>query len=255
MKKILIALSLFLILLTGCSGKGADYREAVEAYNNQDYQTAIEIFETLGDYKDSVSYLNQSKQMSIVQHIDELGDNIDDEAALAELISECKNLTQEQFAQLSNSAEFEEKFTAYVDNLGQSAQWDTALSLIQDATMLSDDCVKNCLIIYGKWASIDSAEDYVRDHLKSPRSYYRYDASVSTPKEGQENYTVDVYLDYGATNSFGAEVTNEDKFIVEFEIDMSTRSVQFECLGDWMSAISDALEEASDGVSGKAPQF
>lgn len=244
MKKAIAILCLVMMLLSGCSSERADYKKAVEAYENQDYQSAIEIFETLGNYEDSADYLIKATQGIVEQKIDELGSSIEDDAALSELLAVCNSLTQEQFSQISNAATFEELFALHVDALGKSSKWDKALDLIQRTTILSDDCTKTCLESYGRWACIESAEDHIKEQLKSPKSYYRYKASVSTPLEREEYYIVDVYLDYGATNSFGGEVTSEEKIVVHFTIDLESRSVQFDCIGNELDVLADALEKA-----------
>ena len=247
MKRIMVVLCCIVpMFLSGCSSNRSTYNKAVDAYESKDYQNAIELFEELGDYEDSASYLIKATQGIAGQKISDLGDSIEDENELSDLMGICESLTQEQFAQISNASTFEGLFAAYIDELGSHTKWDEAIELIQDATMLSDDCIQECLKIYGRWASIESAEDYIKEQLKSPKSYSRYKASVSNAREdeSEEFYSVDVYLDYGATNSFGAEVRDKEKILVHFSIDLDSKSVQFDCIGNELDILADALERA-----------
>lgn len=115
--------------------------------------------------------------------------------------------------------------------------------MLEPLSFVSVECMEECLITYGRWACVDVAEDYVKEQLKSPRSYYRYKASVTAPnyKEDEGYYIVNVYLDYGAENSFGAEVTDSTQICVHYYIDVENRTVEFDCIGDALDMLKDAL--------------
>lgn len=62
MKKTLIALivcACAIFMLTACDSNKKDYEDAVELYNNHDFNTAAEKLEALGDYEDSKIYLEK----------------------------------------------------------------------------------------------------------------------------------------------------------------------------------------------------
>ena len=60
---LLISISLVFLLVACDSSK---YSQATTAYNSQDYETAISLFEELGDYKDSKEQLKKSLDVFIV---------------------------------------------------------------------------------------------------------------------------------------------------------------------------------------------
>lgn len=222
-----ILLAVLIVVLTGCSQ--SDYRAAVSAYEKKDYETAISLFDGLGSYEDSESYLLAATQEYAEDMISEMGKQINSEEKLNEFISICKNLTQEEFAQIESAEDFEEMFSDYVGSLGQSNNWEEGLSLVQKATFLSPEGTENALVSCGRWGCIESAEARLKESLKSPRSYYRYSASVSLPRESAGHYVVTVTLNYGATNSFGAEVTSDITLPVDLYVDLEDIDVRINC--------------------------
>lgn len=244
MRKLVAIICFLLVFLSGCSSERSDYNKGVKAYESEDYQSALDIFKTLGNYKDSTDYLVKATQGVVESAIDEFGDSIENQTDLTDFIVTSTYLTREQFSEIPNASKFEELFISYIDGLGKQAKWDKALDSIQDVTMISEECTKTCLESYGRWACIESAESYVKARLKSPKSYYRYSASVSTPQEREEYYIVNVYLKYGATNGFGGEVTSNEQIVVHFVIDLDSRTVQFDCIGNASDLLSDALKNA-----------
>ena len=72
------------------------------------------------------------------------------------------------------------------------------------------------------------AEKYIVSRLKSPRSYYCYslDAKcfvVGTDEDNEHRGTVDIT--YGATNSFGGEVTDELHFSLRFKLNSDKKGI------------------------------
>lgn len=230
-KTILILLAVLVVLLVGCDSSRSNYKDAISAYEDGDYKTATSLFYDLGDYEDSEAYLLSATQEYAAEKISDMENTIKSQDEIDSLFSLCDDLTQAEFAQIKNASEFESMLAEYVGSLGQNGKWEDGLALIQQAKFLSDDGIESCLVSCGRWGCIDSAEDYIRSYLKSPRSYYRYSGFVSTPNESDGHYTVTVTLNYGATNSFGAEVTSEDTVIVLMYIDLEDTSVRFSCLG------------------------
>lgn len=88
--------------------------------------------------------------------------------------------------------------------------------------------LQQCLISYARWKGFEKAEESIKDHLKSPRSYYFYDGRVGEP-ELQDDGTYRTYysVTYGATNSFGGEVTDTTYVYVYFTIDIEKVEISF----------------------------
>ena len=238
MKKSVIFIAILTsLILSGCSENYKNYKEAVSAMESQDYETALSRLPTISDYKDSSELLKElvSQIMLNTEDISENPDIIDG------LFNACSILGQEEFAQLEGASDFEEKFVTYIDYLGQQCEWDEALDIIQRGIFLSDNCIESSLTKYGRWAAIDVAESYVKEKLKSPRSYYRYEASVSVPSKKDDYYSMFVDLNYGATNSFGGEVRNDTRIFVNLYTNLEDKTVRFECQGDAIDAIYKAL--------------
>lgn len=82
------------------------------------------------------------------------------------------------------------------------------------------------LKVQGEQAALDYCIDYVKTHLKSPDSFNMYSSSSECGFEfselGEDIYLYDVEFTYGATNSFGGEVTSEAEFSVNVELDMES---------------------------------
>lgn len=245
MKKV-FAIIIMLLMLTGCtSAEQKEYEAAIAAYDSGDYETAISMFDSLGDYEDSYMYRDNAVNAILNNSIIDLGESISDPMAVDNIKMLCVQygIAQDGFAQLEQASTFETLLKAYTEEYCQSGAWRDCYTMLQSLTIVSDESMEECLITYGRWACVDVAEDYVKETLKSPRSYYRYKASVTAPnyKEDEGYYIVNVYLDYGAENSFGAEVTDSTQICVHYYIDVENRTVEFDCIGDALDMLKDAL--------------
>lgn len=245
MKRIILIL-ISLLMLTGCtSAEQKEYEAAIAAYESGDYETAISMFENLSGYEDSDEYRNNAITSILNNAIMDLGGSITDPMQVYGIHMLCAQygIAQNEFEQLEQASTFESMLKTYTEEYCQSGMWQDCYSMLEPLTIVSDECMEECLISYGRWASIDVAENYVKERLKSPRSYYRYKASVTAPNYDAEEgyYIINVYLDYGATNSFGAEVTDETQICIHYYVDMESRTVEFDCIGDTLDMLEDAL--------------
>ena len=104
-----------------------------------------------------------------------------------------------------------------------------AYSLIRKhATQMSEEQLKKCLLSYTKWSSLKPAEEKIKTYLKSPRSYYRYSGNVKDPAlQDDGRYKVELTIKFGATNSFGGEVTDTVTVYVFCTIDFDSLEVEF----------------------------
>ena len=245
MKRIIVIL-VALLMLTGCtSAEQKEYEAAIAAYDSGDYEAAISIFENLGGYEDSDQYRNNAVTAILNNAIMDLGGSITDPMQVYDIQMLCAQycIAQDDFTQLEQASTFESMLETYTEEYCQTGAWRDCYSMLEPLTFVGDECMEQCLITYGRWACVDVAEDYVKEQLKSPRSYYRYKASVTAPKYDEEegNYRINVYLDFGATNSFGAEVTESMQIAVDYTVDVENRTVEFECIGDLLGMLEDAL--------------
>ena len=99
----------------------------------------------------------------------------------------------------------------------------------ENKEILSEKQLKESLLWYGRWGSLDQAEEKLKSYLKSPRSYYRYSGSISSPTWDEDNnrFKVTIDLEYGANNSFGGEVKDNVSLYSYFTIDEKNCSVTF----------------------------
>lgn len=82
---------------------------------------------------------------------------------------------------------------------------------------------KEILGLLGISKSLDAVENEIIPNLKSPRSYHRYSFDIpSLPiySEEDDEYFIMLDLKYGATNSYGAEITNTITATYRFTIDL-----------------------------------
>ena len=245
MKRI-ITIFIVLLILSGCSSaEQKEYEAAIAAYDSGDYDTAISMFENLGGYEDSDEYRKNAINAIINNAIMDLGGSITDPMQVYDIHMLCAQygITQNEFEQLKQASAFESMLKTYAEEYCQSGAWQDCYSMLEPLTFVSDECMEECLITYGRWASIDIAESYVKERLKSPRSYYRYKASVTAPsyEDDEGCYNINVYLDFGATNSFGAEVTDSMQIGVHYYVDVENRTVEFDCIGDLLDMLEDVL--------------
>lgn len=68
----------------------------------------------------------------------------------------------------------------------------------------------------------------IKENLKSPNSYHEYNNKVDTPiiLDDTDECSVMVKIKYGATNSFGAEITNTVSALVSFTVDIEKKSIE-----------------------------
>lgn len=60
-RAVFLLITIMTFSLTGC--KSTDYKDAIELQNSKDYDSALAIYEKLGDYKDSSTRLNECETM------------------------------------------------------------------------------------------------------------------------------------------------------------------------------------------------
>lgn len=245
MKRVIVIL-ITLLVLTGCtSAEQKEYEAAIAVYESGDYEAAISMFENQGGYEASDRYRKDAITAVLNNAIMDLGESITDPMQVYDIRMLCAKygIDQDGFAQLEQVSTFEDLLKTYTEEYCQSGAWRDCYSMLEPLTIVSDECMEACLITYGRWACVDVAEDYVKERLKSPRSYYRYKASVTAPKydEDEGSHRVNVYLDFGATNSFGGEVTKSMQIAVDYTVDTGNRTVGFECIGDLLGMLEDAL--------------
>ena len=245
MKRVIVIL-VALLILTGCtSPEQKEYEAAIATYESGDYEAAISMFDNLSGYADADQYRDNAITAILNNAISDLGETITDPMQVYDLRMLCARfgIAQDGFAQLEQAGTFEDLLKTYTEEYCQSGAWRDCYSMLEPLTIVSDACMEACLITYGRWACVDVAEDYVKERLKSPRSYYRYKVSVTAPKydEDEGSHRVNVYLDFGATNSFGGEVTESMQIAVDYTVDAGNRTVEFECIGDLLGMLEDAL--------------
>lgn len=88
---------------------------------------------------------------------------------------------------------------------------------------MSEKDKETCLEYLGVTEALDAVIDEIRPRLKSPKSFHLYSADVwSSPSYEKSTgvYSVLVELNYGATNSYGGEITSTASAFYEFKIDI-----------------------------------
>ena len=123
-----------------------------------------------------------------------------------------------------------EEVVSQVDELANGHSDEAWNLIVENKDILSENQMRRCLAVYGRWASYSTAEEAIKETLKSPRSFYCYKAS-SWPSGGEDGeYLVIWTIDYGATNSFGGEVRSTVYQSVKFTIDVDTPSITYKAI-------------------------
>lgn len=106
----------------------------------------------------------------------------------------------------------------------KNGETEKAYALLKEhASMMTSEQKESCLLSCARWSCLEPAEDKIKTYLKSPRSYYRYEGSLGKPElQDDGTYKVMVKVKYGATNSFGGEVTDEVTLYVTFTANTDT---------------------------------
>ena len=225
-EKVLSLACIIAAFLTGCNA--SLYKQAVSDYEEHNYSEAIEGFRELGDYKDSADLLIESENaLAYEQAVSDLQDQ--NFAAAVKAFKELGDYKDSA----DRFVETEEAFCAHTDEKGKTGDCIEIIRELQSTDAFSDTMVERVLVACGKWTSAQYAEKKLKQKLKSPRSYYRYKATVEAPiPMGNDEYTVNVFLDYGDTNSFGGEVRNQKYCVVHFRIDKEEKEAIFtQCIG------------------------
>lgn len=131
----------------------------------------------------------------------------------------------------NSNAYTDAEISAIVDEILQykNADTDKAWELIETySSFMSSDQIEKVLLSYGRWKAVEVAENELKTYLKSPRSYYRYSGSVGSPsRQSDGKYKVVIDLEFGATNSFGGEITDDVTMYAYFTIDVDSVDVRF----------------------------
>ena len=92
---------------------------------------------------------------------------------------------------------------------------------------LNDAQKTEALLVKAQYDSLDYFIEDTIQYLKNPNSFTLYSGSIQRPLGGDNNeYSITIEIDYGATNDFGGEVENNAWGIVDFSIDIETKSIE-----------------------------
>lgn len=157
------------------------------------------------------------------------------------LLKEINNLEPTIKSNIKNYSELENSLTvaAYNTILSyKNAKVDEMYKLIVEfKDSFSDEQLKTAMLNYAKWNGYNGAEEYIKSALKSPRSFNMYDGTVSGFTEDSTfedgSYKGMYTIEYGATNSFGGEVTTTTAVITKAYIDFENLSVKYTYIGEY----------------------
>lgn len=125
----------------------------------------------------------------------------------------------------------EEEISSIVNEILQYKNSNTvkAWKLIEEySEYMTDEQLESVLLSYGKFESVNKAEEKLKTYLKSPRSFQLYGGSIYSPDLQEDgSYKVKIEIEYGATNSFGAEIKDNVTMYSTFTIDLKNVSVSF----------------------------
>lgn len=131
---------------------------------------------------------------------------------------ELKNIS-DKFEQLSKD-DFVRRLSSYTFENVEALQndmhdyWD----------ILTEEEKKETLINLGRCKIEPAIEEKIKSYLKSPRSFYMYSYEESDIRELGDVCSSIVTVEFGATNSFGGEVTKTVTVFVDYEIDMENQT-------------------------------
>lgn len=156
---------------------------------------------------------------------------------LVALLEEYKNLSDDGKAHITNYQMLssgidkcndliaEKMVTLILDNANGSLSLAKSY-LNSNADIMTEDQKQECLIAIGRWDSLQAAQNLLKKSLKNPNSLIVYSGKTTEPVlQDDSTYKVEWFLDYGASNSFGAMVRDDVEINVYFRIDVDAVSL------------------------------
>lgn len=180
----------------------------------------------------------------VEDQINALGEiTLDSMDALDEIARSYAELTESQRKQVKNYALYEQAVEEY-DELVYANIDEIFLDLRLTKYNEKDNLIKG-LNKYKKYLTEDQqdlllasyyffedgpiyVQNYIQSRLKSPRSFYVYNMDVDYYTfyvEDNKEYNNSIKITYGATNSFGAEVTKTKTFLIDFRLNSDKQGI------------------------------
>ena len=261
-KNLLIIFTICIISLTGCKSK--ETRTVIKQINSIG-EVTLDSKNTIDSIAEQYYNLEEEDQEN-VNNYDKLSNAYDTYYSLyaedydKRVEDACKNVTldnentlyelKEEYSTMDSSAiEKVQKYSVLEDNIktweGQKASaiyaevamainygdYDMVYDFIDEIKQykqyLSDEEVIKDLVLCGQCLGVYEAITYIKDGLKSPDSFNLYDLSVGTADYDNGEWCSTYTIKYGATNSFGAEVTSTSTIYTYYTIDTDKVSVDF----------------------------
>lgn len=153
------------------------------------------------------------------------------------LYSEYDSLDEQDKARIENRTALQELFAqAVTEQITEYKESDiqVAMQLLKEySDILSGEQITTCLVSIGRWGGLSEAEKYIKGLLKSPKSYYRYSATVSKPNGFTDGgYACYYDVEYSGTNSFGGEIREAKRVYVKYFIDITALEIAYAYVGD-----------------------
>ncbi len=177
---------------------------------------------------------------AVMEQIEELGEiSLDSEEKLINTYSAFLELTEEQQAEVENADVLEEAmdeynalaatdFINYLDTYTYENIDVLSTNIDSFWEYWNDDEKQAALGALGRCQMMEYFELQIRERLKSPDSFNLYsyeDSGAFLLSNGEYHSTVTIK--YGATNSFGAEVTSVLSAIINYTVDIKNKTVNF----------------------------
>lgn len=171
------------------------------------YEVEINFAMEAGDFGDSIKLYDKLSNLSDKQ-LNRINTYSDFQNYIADLV--CEEVKSNNNSGQKSLTEMRELITAYKD-------------------ILSTEQYTDCVLWYSTLNGVAGADNYISSLLKSPKSYYRYSNSFIPPTKPSDDgtYKLIYNVKYGATNSFGAEVTTSDIVLITMKINFDTLDVKY----------------------------
>lgn len=177
---------------------------------------------------------------SVIQQIDSIGTvSLDSKEKIQSAISAYEALTDTQKSQVENIGKLDEMtakltslerehFLSSLDSYSFENVNELKNAMNEYWASLSDTEKETVLLAYAGCSVEKAVEKKIKTYLKSPNSFCLYDFSHGLITKIGNEYSTIAKIRFGATNSFGGEVTNNvDAIMVRFTIDIANMSVNF----------------------------
>lgn len=177
---------------------------------------------------------------NVIQQIDAIGEvSLDSKGRIESVIAAYEALTDTQKEQVENRNKLDElsatlynlekqHFLSTLDDYSFENVNELETAMDEYWSSFNESEKETALLAFARCSIEKAIENKIKTYLKSPDSFNLYEFEHGMITQRGDEYSTTAKIRFGATNSFGGEITDTvDAIIVHFTIDVANKSVDF----------------------------